>query len=214
MAANARGFGYDEADSPYHFALAIPRSPAGTVSIEERWLTERGAPHPPRPPVRLAEVPRAAWEVLAGAVREEFNRRLRRQGKRSGEFHEGENLLTPYLGKELVLLLWAAEGADATVLDAVVANWRGLAPEERWWLFTTADASRDHPGHGPNRGWRKAIKVAFAENPVVALPAGQRRIVPKPRSATSDNGRGTRPPKKQTQDVDPAHQLPLLEEAT
>jgi hypothetical protein len=79
-----------------------------------------------------------------------------------------ESLLAPHLGKELTLLFWAVEDADPTLLPAMLANWVGLAPEERWWLYTTINATSGHPEHGQDRGWRKAIKIAFAENPIVS----------------------------------------------
>jgi Protein of unknown function (DUF3780) len=214
MAPPTRGFGFDESSSPYYFALLIPRSSEGTVAIEERWQAERGSAGPSRGPERLAELPRPIWDALSGAVRDEFTKRLKAEGKRAGEFHEGENLLAPELGKELVLLLWAAESAGPEVLNAVATNWRGLAPAERWWLFTTVDASRDHPEHGPHRGWRKAIKIAFAENPVIAAPAGQRRALLKRRPAGDAEPRaGRRAKKPPMTGTDPTQQLSLLEGA-
>src|SRR5260370_28220126 len=54
----------------------------------------------------------------------------------------------------------------------MLANWMGLAPEERWWLYTTVNATSGHPEHGRDRGWRKAIKIALAENPSEAFTPG------------------------------------------
>jgi hypothetical protein len=68
-------------------------------------------------------------------------------------------------GKEALLLLWGAERATAEQLPTVVANWRGLAPEERWWLVTQADATRGHRDYSPTRGWRQAIYHILVENP-------------------------------------------------
>jgi hypothetical protein len=70
------------------------------------------------------------------------------------------------------------EDADPTLLPNMVANWVGLAPEERWWLYTTINATAGHPEHGRDRGWRKAIKVAFAENPAGAPPASLAEHLP------------------------------------
>jgi hypothetical protein len=44
-------------------------------------------------------------------------------------------------------------------------NWRGLAPEKRWWLFTMTNAATGHALHGKGRGWRKAVRFALTENP-------------------------------------------------
>ena len=45
-------------------------------------------------------------------------------------------------------------------------NWQGLAPEERWWLYTMANAATGHALAGRNKGWRKAIRFALTENPI------------------------------------------------
>lgn len=72
------------------------------------------------------------------------------------------------------MLAWAVEDADPTLLPAMIANWLGLASEERWWLYTTINATNGHPDHGRDRGWRKAIKIAVAENPIAAAaPSAQ-----------------------------------------
>jgi hypothetical protein len=42
----------------------------------------------------------------------------------------------------------------------------GLAPEERWWLFTMTNAATGHAIAGRNKGWRKAVRYALTENPV------------------------------------------------
>ena len=75
----------------------------------------------------------------------------------------GEVALAPHLGKALTLLAWSVEQEDAEGdrISKMLANWLGLVPEERWWLYTTVNATFEHPEHGPERGWRKAIKIAF-----------------------------------------------------
>jgi hypothetical protein len=67
-------------------------------------------------------------------------------------------------GKEALLLFWGAERAGEN-LATVIANWRGLAPEERWWLVTQADATRGRAEYSPTRGWRQAIYHILVENP-------------------------------------------------
>jgi hypothetical protein len=62
----------------------------------------------------------------------------------------------------------------------MIANWTGLAPEERWWLYTTVNATSGHQDHGKDRGWRKAIKIAFAENPTGDLAPSALRVRPTP----------------------------------
>ena len=163
------GFGFDPEESPYHFAVVIPRGEREGVRIEERfiWGDEAAAGDEARAPQVKAELTRGRWDEIAEMVRAQFNPRLRREGRRAGDWRRGgETELAPHLGKELTLLAWAVERADVETIAKMKLNWRGLAPEERWWLYTTVNATFEHPEHGPERGWRKAIKVAFAENPL------------------------------------------------
>ncbi len=138
------------------------------------------------------------WERIAEVTAQEFNGRLLEDRKRPGRWLKGETPLAPYFGKELTLLAWAIEDAEATILPMMIANWRGLAPEERWWFYTTINATASGPDHGRDRGWRQAIKTAFADNPV-DLPPSALLIAPedapgKPRrtkKARTDTSQGT-----------------------
>jgi hypothetical protein len=166
MAARRRfqGFGYDADESPLHFAVVRG---AKQVRIEERHgvTPDDGADRDVRKPVLSAVLDAYRWSRVSEAAREDFNRRLRATGSPPGVWRERETLLAPHLGKELVLLAWVVEEADPTLIPNMVANWAGLAPEERWWFYTTINATSGHPEHGRHRGWRKAIKIALAENP-------------------------------------------------
>lgn len=73
------------------------------------------------------------------------------------------NILPPHFGKELILLAWAVEDIDESLIPNVIANWTGLEPEERWWLYTTVNATFTQAEAGKDRGWRKAIKIAFSK---------------------------------------------------
>jgi hypothetical protein len=86
---------------------------------------------------------------------------------RSSRFKIGDNPLARLLGKELVLLAWAIEDADPALIPNAIQNWRGLAMEERWWLYTMTAAQTGHHSKS-NVGWRKAVRYALTENPVVA----------------------------------------------
>ena len=70
------------------------------------------------------------------------------------------------LGKELCVLCWAVEDADPALIPEAIRNWEGLAPEERWWLYTMTAAAT---GQAEQRGvgWRKALRFALTENPLV-----------------------------------------------
>lgn len=109
----------------------------------------------------VAHVDAERWEAIAGHARAEFNRRLP-EGYR-GSWGSGWARLDSMLGKELAVLLWIVE--PPTPLEAAadgVTAWLGLGPEERWWLYTTVNATSSHPNYGPEWGWRKAVKLALA----------------------------------------------------
>lgn len=164
MAATGKSidFGFQPGQSSLHFAVINDR---GNIHVELRYNFEGDNDEAPvREPKAYLDFYR--WNRISEAVAHEFNSRLRRAGLRSGRWKAKETLLAPHLGRELVLLIWAVEDADATLIPNMLANWAGLAPEERWWLFTTINASSHHPEYSKTAGWRKAIKIAFAENPV------------------------------------------------
>lgn len=161
----ARDFGFDPQASPHHFLVRVHGQ---SVSIVERFGYAQDDADEVSENVKVT-LTRYLWDRIREPAAAEFNRRLQMEGERKAAFSPKETLLAPHFGKELTLLAWAVEDADAdpTPLPSMIANWNGLAPEERWWFFTTISASA--PGSEPpprERGWRKAIKIAFAENPV------------------------------------------------
>jgi hypothetical protein len=165
-----RGFGFDPVLSPYHYAVNVEPGQDGKVTVEERFTCEDDAEV--RAPTLKVVLDNYRWSRIAEQLRANFNKRLRTDGLPSGKWtSSGDTLLAAHLGKELTLLAWVVEDADPTLIPNIVANWLGLAPEERWWLYTTINATAGHPLHGRNRGWRKAIKIAFAENPADAQPS-------------------------------------------
>ncbi len=182
------GFGFDPESSPHHFAVVRERR--GAVTVVERFAWGDSADQDSvsdSPKVTLSEY---LWERIAPAAAAEFNRRLKDDGLRAGTWGKGETVLAPHLGKELALLAWAVENQDSdpTPIPSMIANWSGLAPEERWWFYTTINATSAHHEHGRDRGWRRAIKVAFAENPV-QLPSSALLIGPMPSSTTRGRGK-------------------------
>jgi hypothetical protein len=118
----------------------------------------------------LGYMPRAVlsaetWQAIGPALQSALTTQRQRAGQRRGRW--GTPIaLSRYEGKEALLLFWGAERATADELRAVIANWRGLAPEERWWLVSQADATRGRADYDPRRGWRQAIYHILVENPV------------------------------------------------
>ena len=171
------GFGFCPEESAHHFLVTIPASNREEVLISEHmtWVEGEAAP-PPTFAFGEAEgklrvvLARAKWNAIADEVRVEFNKRLKQDGLKSGNWKTGTNPVSRLLGKELVLLAWAIEEADPALIPAAVKNWLGLVPEERWWLYTMTSAATGHAVQGRNKGWRKAVRYALTENPVTDAP--------------------------------------------
>ena len=165
------GFGFDPENSEHHFVVTIPAGGRRDVLIAEhlRFGENSQGPVPgagPQDSRNRALLARLKWDAIKDNVRVEFNRRLKTGGLRAGRWKRGDNYVMRLLGKELTLLAWAVEDADPALIPAAVENWLGLAPEERWWLFTMTNAATGHALHGRNKGWRKAVRFALTENPV------------------------------------------------
>ena len=141
----AEGFGFQAARSQHHFMVTLP---AGKEDDKLRCV------------VSLAK-----WDAIAEALRAEFNERLKSLGLPAGCWGKRQTPVSRLLGKEMLLLAWAIEDADPALIPIAITNWRGLAPEERWWLFTMTIAATGHALHGKGRGWRKAVRFALTENP-------------------------------------------------
>lgn len=166
-------FGFDPQESSAHFLVHIPTSGQQTVEISEHLSWD---------PLRVSVsqhygidrqdgqvrcfLPRTKWNEVADALRAELNTRLKSQGKRPGKWKVGYNLVERTLGKELTLLAWGIEDADPSLIRTAIANWQGLAPEERWWMYTMTAAATGHCQTGRGVGWRKAVRYALTENPV------------------------------------------------
>lgn len=167
------GFGFIPAESEHHFLVTIPASKKGEVLISERmrWGEDNGHHELSlklgREDHKLRVIlPYSKWSEIADVTRAEFNQRLRKKGIKTGQWKVGDNPIERLFGKELVLLAWAIEDADSSLIRVGIKNWLGLAPEERWWLFTMTNAATGHATAGRNKGWRKAIRYALTENPV------------------------------------------------
>jgi len=172
------GFGFDPGESSHHFAVMIPEKEEDPVTIEERfeWNDETEAVATSKAPVVKVRLDHYRWERIAEIARGQFNGKIRSGGHRSVSWKTDQpNILPPHFGKELTLLAWAAEDMDESLIPNVIANWSGLEPEERWWLYTTVNATFTKAEVGKERGWRKAIKIAFSENPGTETP-GERFV--------------------------------------
>lgn len=161
------GYGFDFGDSQHHFLVTIGRSTDSKVTVYERFMWQDDVDVQmidisiDRPKV---ELPKTKWKQVEDALRNEFNRRLKKENLPAGKWRIGQVPVQRLFGKELVLLAWAIEDSDPSVIPAAIRNWLGLSPEERWWLFTMTNAATG--GLRDKKGWRKAIRYALTENPI------------------------------------------------
>lgn len=106
-----------------------------------------------------------------------------------------------------MLLAWAIEDADPGLIPNAIANWQGLAPEERWWLYTMTAAATGSYVTGRGRGWRKAVRYALTENPISGRPSERptvpeffRLVTDNPDFSGSDSERNAATPQSDTND--------------
>ena len=170
------GFGFSVDRTEHCFIVTIPASKSkdAEVIISEHFHWQ------PQPDETVAvsfndedrllkaRLKRMIWEQIEEEIKAEFNRRLRAMGIKTGRWlKKGQVPIDRTLGKELTLLAWALEDADPALIPSAIRNWLGLAPEERWWLYTMTNAATGHALKGRNKGWRKAVRFALTENPVM-----------------------------------------------
>ncbi len=166
-------FGFDQLESSHHFLVDIPRGGDSQIRISEHltWDEQVGSSEVTTAARQDGQIrvllARPKWDAIADELRAAFNMRLKKMGKKGGAWRAGHNLVRRELGKELVLLAWAIEEADPALIPTALANWKGLVPEERWWLYTQTAAATGHGINDRSRGWRKAVRYALTENPVL-----------------------------------------------
>ena len=176
------------------FEFLIDGSAGASCRLVAVVQTERG----PRR-TELAEISGATWrKISARAVRElaQDMNADELEGKKAPSLKTGTNRLSPLVGRELALLLWALqeEGAPEQI-EAILHGWRELAREERWWLYAKAAAHGQHTG----AGWRRALFHALSESTESrAAPPPAEKKSPKrtssPRSSASTRLKATPPP--------------------
>jgi hypothetical protein len=160
-----RGFGYQaERAGGYYFEV---RSSAAGIAVLERFAATGDSETSAK---RTEQRERATlnalrWNLVQSTVASDFNHRLQQAGLRPGRWLKQATPLAPHFGKELVLLIWAIDDQEPTVIPRMLANWRGLAPEERWWFYTTINASTRARANDRSYGWMAAIKIAFLDEP-------------------------------------------------
>jgi hypothetical protein len=143
------------------FRVEIPAAKADPVRIVEDFGYRGLEGGIPRDEDRVV-LSRAVWSGIADTARREFNDRLKTAKVPTGRWHSGTNLIDRLLGKELCVLAWAAETADAAQAAVICGKWAALRPEERWWLFSMTVAEAGLP-EDTQRGWRRALFFSLSD---------------------------------------------------
>ena len=149
--------------------------------------TERGFPRR-----ELAAISSNVWKEIFVAVQNELIRGMEGRGdnKDGPKLVDGENALSPLMVRELSVLLWAImEDEDNTQTDALLAGWKQLACEERWWLYARASSTAQKKG----QGWRRALYYALND------PANTRTMVRPVASHTKRASKKKSPARRLTQ---------------
>jgi hypothetical protein len=154
-------FGAPETFGAYVFRVEISASRDEPVHIIEDYGYRGLEGGIPRDEERVI-LPRSIWSGIADTARKEFNIRLKAAKIPASRWHTGINLVDRLLGKELCVLAWAAETANADQLPIICSKWAALRPEERWWLFAMTVAEAGLP-EDTQRGWRRALFHALSD---------------------------------------------------
>ena len=168
-------FGASDDFGVHLFRVEIPASRDQSVVIVEDYGYRGEEGGIPRDEERVV-LKRPKWSGIADIARREFNDRLKAAKVLTGRWHTGTNLVDRLLGKELCVLAWAAETANAEQIPVICNKWAALRPEERWWLFamTVAESGLIDDTH---RGWRRALFHALSDGEKPAPGRKRRRPV-------------------------------------
>lgn len=169
-------FGAPSKFGTHHFFVEIPPGPRDAVSIFEDFGFE-GDVNQREKTEHRALVARELWTAIRDEARRDFNLRLKEKKHKPGTWNAGKTKLDRFLGKELCVLVWAAEHASPEECPILCQKWLALRPEERWWLYakTAAEAAKADQGQ---RGWRKALYCALSDATGITL---RTKVKPKAR---------------------------------
>lgn len=143
------------------FHVEIPVSAKGAITVVEDYGLKGGENGVPSRETRVV-LPRRFWSAIAETARKDFAARLKSKKLASPRWTTGDNKVDRMLGKELCVLVWAAEHANsADECKAIASKWAAFKPEERWWLFSQTAAEAGLP-EDKESGWRKALYYALS----------------------------------------------------
>jgi len=140
-----------------HGVLDVPAGSTGWCGLHLVVRTERGYPRR-----ELASIPLAVWKKIDTIVATELLRGMEKEetGSKKPKFIQSEQAIPPLVTRELAVLFWALmEDGQGTHTDALLAGWRQLVREERWWLYARAS----NPAQTRGQGWRRALFYALTD---------------------------------------------------
>lgn len=163
------GFGVNPTLSTNHFYVIISANTEEAVQVYERfkWTDDKEQVIEKSDILRV-EISKYKWNKISTELSSEFNARLKKDKIKTSKFIVGGNPVEKLLGKEMMVLLWGIEDSDPSVIPTAIRNWKGLMPEERWWLYTMTNASTGYIKD--KKGWRIALRYALCENPIEENP--------------------------------------------
>ena len=163
-------FGAPSTFGAHIFRVEIPASRNESIVIIEDYGYRGEEGGVPRYEERVV-LKRPVWSAIADTARREFNDRLKSTRVLTGRWHTGTNQVDRLLGKELCVLAWAVETANADQVPIICSKWAALRPEERWWLFSMTASEAGLP-EDTQRGWRRALYLALSDG---EKPASRKR---------------------------------------
>lgn len=162
------GFGFDPKEAKQHFVVVVPQNTTANVLVFEKFdfdeVEKETEEYDADAKYCKVSISRHKWNLVKQALENELNKTLKLTNKVVGRFKAGETLVERLLGKEIIVLLWAIEDCDPSVIPNAIRNWLGLSREERWWLFTMTNAATGQASY--KRGWRIALRYAITDNPI------------------------------------------------
>jgi hypothetical protein len=163
------GFGVNPKQNANHFYVFNPADKSQNIQVYERYgWTDDETQKLEKADVLRIEISKYKWGKISPEIAAEFNARLKKDKIKNGKFQIGGTPVEKLFGKEMMVLLWGIEDCDPSVIPTAIRNWKGLMPEERWWLYTMTNASTGHIKD--KKGWRISLRYALCENPIEENP--------------------------------------------
>ena len=168
------GFGVPNDAMPHQFLVRIPKGRNDPVEVWEDFGAAAAGTAVEK--ICRGTVRRDVWGRVSEGVKSHLNRRLKEKDFKASRFSIGDNRVERVLGREMCVLAWAIEDADAHEATVALTRWSSHRPEELWWLFLQIDNDGGE-WDSPRTGWRVAIRHALIRDGEES-PKSTRRLRP------------------------------------